>query len=70
MNEIEMKRNQIVKQIEIDRQTKEQLKSFTFWADEELAFCDKRIAQLEEILKNGHGIFNLFKNDQVKITLI
>lgn len=69
METIEITREKAIAQIEIDRQTKENLKAFPFINADDLAFYDERIAQLETILEKGHGTFSTFRNEQAEIIL-
>lgn len=70
METIEITREKAIAQIEIDRQTKENLKAFPYFINaDDLAFYDERIAQLETILEKGHGTFSTFRNEQAEIIL-
>lgn len=65
MKKIEVTKKQVVTQIENDRQMMEDLNA----SCEPLGFYATRIAQSEAILANGHGIFSIFRNEEVEIIL-
>lgn len=69
MKTIEITREQAVAQIENDRNTKNELKASPFTKFEDIGFYTERIAQLENILKNGRGFFYLFRNEKAEIVI-
>lgn len=60
MKTIEITREQANKQLEIDTQMEKEL-------------CDRfysvRVSQTKNILKNGHGIYSIFRNEEAEIII-
>ena len=69
MERIEITREQAIAQIENDRKIKDKLAASLFAKSEDIWFYIERIAQTENIIKNGHGIFSLFKNKRVEVVV-
>lgn len=60
MKRIEVTREQVIEQLEKDIKMEASVKD---------DFYSMRISQSKEILKNGHGIFSSFRNEEIEVVI-